>query len=119
MTSPRTPAHLGPRGKRLWKAVHAEFEVPTAERELLIEACRTADELDTLEEKIRGANRIVPGSQGQEVAHPLLAEVARMRNLYMRLIARLGFEAADDSWDGLSAGARGRRAANARWRRGA
>jgi len=116
---PRVPAHLGPRGKRLWKGVHEDFEVGTAERELLIEACRSADELDRLQEVIRDAKLIQPGSMGQPAAHPLLRELSQLRHVYVRLLAQLGFEAAENEWDGLSASARARKAATERWRRGA
>jgi hypothetical protein len=43
---------------------------------VLAEACRTKDELDRLEAAVRALpSLLATGSQGQEKAHPLLAEV--------------------------------------------
>ena len=49
-----TPDGLGARGKDLWEAVSDEHTLDIAQRQLLLEACRTADNLD-------GLNAIVTG----------------------------------------------------------
>jgi len=59
---PRSPAGLGPRGKRLWKAISADFELGTTETEVLTLACRTLDRITALEDDLKDASSIVLGS---------------------------------------------------------
>jgi hypothetical protein len=59
------------------------------------------------------------GSRGQEVVHPLRAELRSQRALLARLLAQLDVPADDadsgSKWDGLSSSSRARKAARARW----
>lgn len=114
----RAPAGLAARGRRLWRAVAADFDLELDERELLTEACRSLDTCERLEEALRGAPLTTKGSRGQVVAHPLAAELRSERLLVARLLAQL--ELPDDDgegsdWDGLTASQRARKAARARW----
>jgi len=114
----RAPAGLKARGRRLWKAVTADFELNLSERELLTEACRCLDNCERLETALKDAPLTVEGSRGQIVAHPLAGELRSERNLVAKLLAQLGLpdDAADGSaWDGLSSSQRARKAARARW----
>lgn len=67
--APKTPAGLGTRGRRLWKALTGHGPSP-AEREVALEACRTADRLDKLDALLRGDAedwvRILPPREGEE-----------------------------------------------------
>jgi hypothetical protein len=116
---PRAPSGLGTRGRKLWRAVHADFEPDLAEHELLVECCRALDKCEALAAALADAPLTPKGSRGQVVAHPLLAELRSERLLLSRLLAQLaipGLEDDDpDEWDGLTASERARKAARARW----
>lgn len=98
---PRKPAGLGSEGGRLWAEVVSEMAedgvVPTsAERRYLEDACRTADAITDMEGALVGQPRIVNGSQGQPVAHPLIAEIRQHRVTLSSLLARVKLFAEDD-----------------------
>ncbi len=91
---PRKPASLGAEGARLWAEITSEMAedglVPTSrERRWLEDACRTADSVADMEQALEGEPRIVRGSQGQPVAHPLIAEIRQHRVTLSALLARL------------------------------
>jgi hypothetical protein len=116
VTSERAPAGLSLRGRRLWKAVTADFELNLSERELLTEACRCSDRCEAVEDAMRGAPLTVPGSRGQTVANPLAGELRAERQLLAKLLAQLELPDGDGgAWDGLSASQRARKAARSRW----
>ena len=52
--APRAPKGLGPRGRRLWRQVHAEASLDAGQVVILEEACRMADRLDELDSIIQG-----------------------------------------------------------------
>ena len=118
---PRSPAGLGLRGKRLWKAILADFELGTTETEVLTLACRTLDRITALEEELKGAPAMVEGSQGQPRPHPLGAELRAEVLLAGKLFSQLGIptdldpEELHGTWQGLSPSERGRKAAARRW----
>ncbi len=117
----RAPAGLGPRGRRLWRAVTTDFEMTISERELLTEACRTIDNCERLENALRDEPLTTAGSRGQVVAHPLAAELRSERLLLAKFLGQLGLpddEGEAGSWDGLTATQRARKAAHARWNGG-
>lgn len=119
--APRAPAGLGSRGKRLWKAISADFELGTTETEVLTLTCRTFDRIAALEEDLKDVPSIVLGSQGQPRPHPLAAELRAEVLLAGKLITQLGIptdldpEDLHGSWQGLTASERGRKAAGRRW----
>ena len=118
---PRSPAGLGSRGKRLWKAILADFELGTTETEVLTLACRTLDRISALEDDLKHAPSIVLGSQGQPRPYPLAAELRAEVLLAGKLITQLGIptdldpEDLHGSWQGLTPSERGRKAAGRRW----
>ncbi len=115
---PRAPAHLRTRGRRLWRSIVEGFDLTQAEQDLLLEACRTLDIVESLEVALRDQPALVTGSRGQPVAHPLGSELRSERQLLAKLIAQLGLPDADaegGEWDGLSASQRARKAAFSRW----
>lgn len=92
--APRKPPGLGTEGARLWREIAAEMAdddlVPTSrERRWLEDACRTADVVADLEAALEGQDRVVRGSQGQPVAHPLIAEIRQQRAALAALLARI------------------------------
>lgn len=115
---PRPPVGLGRRGRRLWKSIVDEFEPTESEVVLITEACRTLDDVELLRKELADAPAVTTGSRGQEVVHPLRAELRSQRLLLAKLLAQLDVPGLEDDgaeWDGLSASARARKAARARW----
>jgi len=112
---PRAPAGLGPRGRRLWRAVVSAFELAEAELATLTEAARVLDDVEQLQIAVADAPMVTTGSRGQEVVHPLRAELRSQRLLLARLLSQLDVPVDEGAWDGLSAAARARKAARHRW----
>ena len=83
---PAPPEAFGTQGKALWERVAAEFEPSAFEAAILVEACRSVDELRA------AASVVVAGSTGQPRAHPLLDEVRRHRETLARLLTVLGVD---------------------------
>lgn len=86
---PRAPAGLGATGRRRWRSVTAEFELRGDECRLLEHACRTVDELATLQAALANAEPMSVGSMGQPRAHPLYAEIRAHRDMLRRLLAAI------------------------------
>lgn len=84
MTAPRTPAGLGPRGRRLWRSLVDDFDLAEHERGLLLEACRTSDDLDRLAAVVATEGVVVDGKP-----HPALVEARQLRIVLSRLVASL------------------------------
>lgn len=61
----RTPAGLGRRGRALWKDTTSSFELSESERNLLLEACRTLDDVEGLQAALQDAPPTTTGSRGQ------------------------------------------------------
>ncbi|MFI5495288.1 hypothetical protein [Actinoplanes sp. NPDC051859] len=110
------PRDLREAGKRLWAAVQADFDLGPDEIGALSEACRTLDELEDIRTALKDAPLTVTGSQGQIVAHPLLAEARRHRELLARLLERLNLPAGDEDAGSTPAQRRAQRAATQRHR---
>lgn len=79
MTKPKTPHGLAASGRRLWRAVVAEYDLRADELLLLDKACRSADDVARLEAALADAPLLTEGSAGQTRANPLLAELRGMR----------------------------------------
>lgn len=115
---PRAPDGIGRRGRRLWRSVVESFDLAEGELALLIEACRCLDDIEVLQKAVTDAPTTTTGSRGQEVVHPLRAELRSQRLLLARLVGQLSVPDPEDGgsqWDGLSASARARKAARVRW----
>lgn len=112
------PAGLEARGAALWASVVGVYELSAVERELLAEACRVADTLETLRAVIAAEGATSTGSKGQRVVHPAVGEARQQQLVLGRLLGQLDLP---DEEDGQvvpsSASLRGRKAAEARWRR--
>ena len=65
------------------------FDLRADEKVLLEQACREADLIAALDDELRFASFVVSGSQGQQVANPLLTEIRQHRSTYAALMARL------------------------------
>lgn len=115
---PRAPSGLGSAGRRFWKQATADFEFSPGELSLLEEACHEKDLLEQLRRVMDASDVVTEGSQGQEVSHPLLAELRLHRVAYIRLISALNLPADDTPGARDLSRARSqsaRKAALARW----
>jgi hypothetical protein len=89
-TTPRPPSALGARGKALWKALHVQHPALTdPERELVLEACKTADHLDQIETYLPTGDPFVMDAKGTMSVHPGFVEARQQANILKQLIAAL------------------------------
>ncbi len=82
MTTPKTPAGLGARGRRLWRDLSAVEGFDPAERVLLEEACRITDRLDALD-------RLVADSVDSERRLRVMGEARQQANVLKQIVAAL------------------------------
>ncbi|PJM79999.1 hypothetical protein [Bifidobacterium scaligerum] len=89
-STPRMPNGLIREGKgqKLWRELTAKWEFTESEYKLLEVACYTADRI-TRERRAIGDQLTVKGSQGQLVAHPLLAQLRADEEHLAKLLARI------------------------------
>lgn len=113
MSTPKLPKNLGKKGRALWDDVLAGFDLGPHEIRLLEDACREIDLIERLETSLRDAPLTVKGSQGQEVANPLVQELRQHRNSLKGLLGALNLP--DDGRGAVLRQTRARRAAGARW----
>jgi P27 family predicted phage terminase small subunit len=112
---PTPPKSLGKAGAELWSqivsALAEDWQLDNRELAVLLEACRTADEMVPLREAVE-AEPITTGSKGQAVVHPAQQELRQLRAVQARLLGSL--ELADPSTDSITT-RRARKAATSRW----
>lgn len=82
------PESLGAAGATLWDEVAAVLALDEHEALALLQVCRTADVLDTLQAEVDRDGVTVNSPQGRK-AHPALVELRAQRLTYARLIAAL------------------------------
>lgn len=112
----RKPSGIGTSGTPLWSAVTGTYELRPDELRVLEAACRTLDELNRIEKALTTAPLTVKGSQGQEVAHPLLSQAVAHRRLYAGLVKQLDLpDEAGGSAVPSALSEKRRTAANMRW----
>ena len=117
MTSrPRTPPGLRARGARYWKKITGEFDLSDSERELLLEVCRTLDNLDALADAVTEHGAVVRGAAGQVTTNPALTEARGQRALAHRLIAAMNLPDEEGQAVPNAYSQRGKAANAARWR---
>jgi len=112
--APPAPTALGARGRKLWRAITAQYELRLDELVLLEEACRTLDDVERLRLALVGADLLVLGSAGQQRAHPLLGELRASRALLAQHFRQLGLPDLDAEV-AKPKSAPHQRAARARW----
>src|SRR5512133_3179634 len=113
---PEPPEGLGEPGVRLWTSVAASFVLNAGELEILRQACRTSDEITSLEAELRGSSLVVAGYAGQPRPNPLLKIIQDHRLLLRRLVDSLALPD-DDQEHGMRPGQRhARTAAQGRWK---
>jgi hypothetical protein len=93
----KTPAGLRIKGKELWTAVLAEYDLETHEELLLLQACRCADRLEFMDKELRSAPLTVTNFRGDEVPHPLLTESRQQAIVLSRLLASVRLPSGDEA----------------------
>lgn len=96
MAAPKTPARLGPGGRKLWRDVVTAHELDAPQRVQLEEACRAKDRLDKLDALLCGTvdtwAEIQVGSDGGPVSLRIDAALKlanETANLVKQLLAAL------------------------------
>lgn len=89
------PIDLRDPGRRLWKAITADYDLDEHEMALLVEATRTVDLLDELEKRIRLDGAVIQSPQGLK-AHPAAVEARQQRIALARILAALRMPAGDE-----------------------
>jgi hypothetical protein len=113
---PEPPEGLGDPGVRLWTSIAGEFVLNAGELEILRQACRTSDEITSLEAELRGSSLVVAGYAGQPRPNPLLKIIQDHRLLLRRLVDSLALPDEGEE-SGLRPGQRhARTAAQGRWK---
>lgn len=112
------PTKLGVKAKRIWSEITSVYELRTDELRVLEDACREIDLVERLEDEFRDAPTMVKGSMGQMVASPMLQELRQHRAVVARLLKQLNLPD-EDGRGQQSTSDLARKAANARWSRGA
>ena len=117
-TIPRPPKGMTGRASRLWRALHEVLEFDPHETQLLIEACRALQRIDELEAAVAEHGVMVPGSTGQLVVNPAVAEQRQQQATLARLVTLLGIDLDPSSAPTVAViSQQARRAAEARWAR--
>lgn len=121
MSASRAPSRLGAAGRKLWQTITEGYDLREDERQALLAACRTVDELERLQAALKHVPAVVEGSKGQTRPHPLYAEVRAHRLALRQLLAAVGLQDPDAGVDlGAVRSNAGRQLARRRWeRRGA
>ena len=106
------------RGRKFWRAVLADHELRADEVELLAECCRLLDLTERLREAAADAPLLVNGR-----THPLLTELRQVRQQLRLHLAQLALPDPDGGEVSQDVATlrtiKARRAARARWDRGA
>lgn len=112
-----TPEGLAEAGSSLWVAVTNEWTLRADEELLLLEACRTVDELELLHEALTASPLLTEGAKGQNRTHPIFQEIRAHRLALKQLLKYLGLSeaAVDPAERALQRSEHGRKLARARW----
>jgi P27 family predicted phage terminase small subunit len=91
-TAPRAPAGLSAGSRRLWRELwqEAAWVRPGVDRVSAELLCRMADDIAALAVQVAADGKMIPGSKGQMVAHPLIAEIRKHRAALGELAGQMG-----------------------------
>jgi hypothetical protein len=115
MEAPEAPEGLGEAGLALWQHVVGEFDLQPAEAALLVQACRTVDELEAISEALADGPAVVVGSTGQPKASPLFAEARAHRVVLAKLLEQMALPEVDEDEGRTPNQLRASKAASVRW----
>ncbi len=111
------PKGLGARGKALWRAATADFELSTSDGIMLEQACAQLDNIAALEALLAEQGLLVEGSTGRQRLNPVVAEIRQGRLAFGKLIDALAWPLDEGDEGATPAARRAAKAANARWGR--
>jgi P27 family predicted phage terminase small subunit len=89
-TVPEPPAELEKAGRRIWNIVMKRYAIEETHAEVLELACLSADSAASMRAQIKREGATVTGSQGQPVAHPLIACEGAAQKRVAQLLKQLG-----------------------------
>lgn len=116
MAKPKKPANLNAAGSSLWSEISETYELRRDELHTLESACRAADRIALMRDELGKSPLMVKGSMGQDVVHPLVAELRAHESQVAGLLAKLKLpDEADSEAAAGERSSRARAAANARW----
>ncbi|MFJ5306126.1 hypothetical protein [Streptomyces sp. NPDC088350] len=110
-----TPDGLGEASLSLWQEVQGTFELGPGETALLVEACRTVDELEAMGLALAAGPALVQGSTGQPKASPLFAEARAHRLVLGKLLEQMALPDEGEDVGRTPNQERASKAANVRW----
>lgn len=113
---PVRPQGLGPAGIKLWNSIIGKYVLRADELMTLESACRATDRIAAMEDERNGAIMAV-GSMGQDVVHPLIAEIRAHEAQVGAMLAKLKLpdDPANPAAGQESRSTQARDAANSRW----
>lgn len=112
----KPPTRLSAKSRRLWTEITGAYELRVDELRVLEDSCREIDLIERMEAEQRDLPLVVKGSQGQDVAAPLVQELRQHRATLARLLLQLRLP---DEDAGAGRSSAGRELAMSRWTRGA
>jgi hypothetical protein len=123
MINQKPPRGLNTAGRTLWKGIADEWDLRPDELRILGDAAREADIIDRLEAAGKQVELTVKGSMGQEVIHPIFAEIRQHRSTLAALLRQLKLTEPDEEGSADSGGPKkpmsrtesAKKAAQARW----
>ncbi len=86
---PTTPKHLGKRGRSWWEYMAKEHAMVPSEFETLTLAAECLDRCDEARRTLDNEGMTVSTEAGSLKSHPALAVEARMKLVFVRLLASL------------------------------
>lgn len=116
MAGTKAPDGLGSEGVALWDSVASKYALRVDELSVLRSACKLADRIDMLESAHveLGSPVLTRGSMGQDVIHPLIAELKAHHAALSALLGKLKLPD-DPAGSGSGAANQQRSAAQSRW----
>lgn len=89
MTKTEPPKGLHDGGQRLWQSVMDLYDLDMHEEILLLQACRTKDLLDRLDDELAITGTLITNTKGDNVTNPAIVE-SRLQSITLtRLLASL------------------------------
>lgn len=114
----KTKSPFAAAGADLWESIAPNYDLRPDERRVLADACHLADVIEALRGAMTGQDLLVKGSMGQPVLNPLLAEQKTHQTALAALLRQLKLPDDAEASSG-DASTPARKAAAARWSRGA
>ncbi len=87
MTAPKAPNHFTEKTRKLWKGIHAEYELEPEAAELLRVALENLDLADQARDLLRTEGLVVNGKK-----HPASDAVKLHDGMFLRAIRQLGLD---------------------------